>query len=439
MNHFEIKDGVLHAEDCAVDAIARSVGTPVYIYSEATLRRHYRVFSQALGAHQVLIGPSGAKPLVAYAVKANSNLSVLKILGSEGAGADTVSEGEIRRALSAGIDPLKIIFSGVGKTNSELDYALKAAIGQFNVESESELFRLSQRAEALGVIATVTLRINPKIGAGGHAEITTGGEGDKFGLTPKDALRLYGQALPHIEMCGLSCHIGSQITDLSPLRATYMLMKGWVEQLRGEGHRVDRLDLGGGLGVPYFQSADPPHPTEFAQMVAEVMGGPNGGLGLDLIFEPGRLIAANAGILVSEVVSIHHRPNSGPSFLVVDAAMNDLLRPALYEAFHEIRPVCPQTDAVTCVYDVVGPVCETGDTFARNRALPQAKMGDLLAFMTAGAYGAVMSSEYNTRPLVPEILVSGANWTQIRKRPSYEDIFAREPIANWLETKSNSR
>jgi len=260
MNHFDIKNGVLHAEDCAVDDIARSVGTPVYIYSEATLRRHYRVFSDSLCAHQALYSDKGVKPMVAYAVKANSNLSVLTILGSEGAGADTVSEGEIRRALKAGIDPQKIVFSGVGKTNAELDFALKAGIGQFNVESESELLRLSQRAGAIGIKANVTLRVNPKIGAGGHAKITTGGEGDKFGLTPNDALRLYSQTHSFIQMRGLSCHIGSQITDLSPLRSTYVLMRQWVEQLRSQGLIVDRLDLGGGLGVPYFQTKDPPIP-----------------------------------------------------------------------------------------------------------------------------------------------------------------------------------
>jgi diaminopimelate decarboxylase len=422
MNHFELSGGELHCESVSLSAIAEAVGTPVYVYSTATLERHLTVFRDAFRAH-----PSLGEPLIAYAVKANSNVSVLKTLGDLGAGADTVSEGEIRRALAAGIPAERIVFSGVGKQRGELEFALKSGVGEINVESEPEMKLVAAVAADLGVRAPIAIRVNPDVSAGGHAKISTGKADSKFGVDFAEAARLYANAAnhAHLEPVGVTCHIGSQITDLEPLRAAYGRMRGLVEQLRGEGFAVERLDLGGGFGVPYFNQPEPPAPTEIAAMVAEVLKG----LRISLSFEPGRLIAANAGVLVSRVIHVHERVDR--RFLVLDAAMNDLIRPAMYEAFHDIRPVRPRSGE-PLAYDVVGPICETGDTFTRDRMLPPLQTGDLVAFMSAGAYGAAMSSEYNSRLLVPEVLVKGERWSVIRPRPTYDEMLAREPLADWL-------
>ena len=423
MNHFEFREGELWCEDVRLDRIAREVGTPVYVYSTATLERHYRVFRDALAAH-----PGLGEPLIAYAVKANSNLSVLKTLGALGAGADTVSQGEIRRALAAGIPATKIIFSGVGKTAQELAFALAAGVAQINVESAPELALLSRIAADMGARPAVAIRVNPDVGAGGHAKISTGTSESKFGVSLAEAEELYAAAAadPALDPVGVACHIGSQITDLAPLENAFGLMRALVERLRGGGHSVRRLDLGGGLGAPYFGQPDPPAPTDFAAMAARVLSG----LEIELAFEPGRVIAANAGVLLARVIHVNVRPD-GRRFAVLDAAMNDLIRPAMYEAYHDIRPVAPR-DGEALLHDVVGPVCESGDTFTRDRLLAPLAAGDLVAFMTAGAYGAVMAGEYNTRPLAPEVLVKGAAFAVVRPRPAYEEMLAREPIAPWL-------
>ena len=421
MNFFEVKDGELYCENVPLRRIAEEVGTPVYVYSTATLQRHYTVFQGAFTTRKVL---------VAYAVKANSNLSVLKTLGKLGAGADTVSEGEIRRALAAGIPPSRIVFSGVGKSRRELAFAVEIAVSEINVESEPELDALAEVAELLDARPQITIRVNPDVAAGGHAKIATGKSENKFGVSFSEAERLYAKAAasPHLNPIGVACHIGSQIDNLKPMAEAFAKMRGLVERLRGQGLPVERLDLGGGLGAPYFDLPAPPSPADFAAMVEAVMEG----LDIELVFEPGRVIAANAGILLSRVLHVHERPE-GRRFLVVDGAMNDLVRPAMYDAFHDIRPVSqPRPGANLAAYDVVGPVCETGDTFCRDRALPPLGAGDLIAFMTAGAYGATMSSEYNTRPLVPEVLVDGDTYAVVRPRPTYDEILAREPLAPWL-------
>jgi diaminopimelate decarboxylase len=426
VNHFEVRQGELWCEDVRLSEIAAETGTPTYVYSAATIRRHFGVFRDALAQHKDRLG----EPLIAYAVKANSNQSVVALLAGEGAGADTVSEGEIRRALAAGVPASKIVFSGVGKTDRELAFALDVGVYEINVEAEPELQRLEAIAAEKGVKAPVSFRVNPNVGAGGHAKITTGGKGDKFGVSPEEALRLYAHsaASPSLDPKGLAVHIGSQISDLTPLENAFKALRALAETLRGEGLSVERLDLGGGLGVPYFHQPDPPGPDAYADMVARVIGG----FGVQLSFEPGRLIVANAGVLLTRVIHVHGRPETGRRFLVLDAAMNDLVRPAMYEAFHDIRPVTVRDDAAFGAYDVVGPVCESGDTFARDRTLPEMDEGDLAAFMTAGAYGAVMGSEYNTRPMAAEVLVDGARWAVVRRRPTYDDMLAREPLAPWL-------
>ena len=423
MNHFELRGGELWCEDTPLARIAEAVGTPAYVYSTATLERHYLVFRDALRAH-----PQIGEPLVAYAVKALSNVSVLATLARLGAGADTVSEGEMRRALAAGVPPERIIFSGVGKTAAELAFALETGVAEINVESAPELALLSRIAGEKGVRPAIAIRVNPDVGAGGHAKISTGRSENKFGVSLEEAERLYAAAAadPHLRPVGVACHIGSQIIELGPLEAAFCKMRGLVEALRASGHAVERLDLGGGLGVPYFHQPDPPSPADFAAMAARTVGG----LGLQIAVEPGRVIAANAGVLLSRVIHIHARPD-GRRFLVLDAAMNDLIRPAMYEAYHDIRPVKPVAGEAGA-YDVVGPVCETGDTFSRDRPLPPLASGDLVAFMTAGAYGAVMASEYNTRPLAPEVLVRGAEFAVVRPRPTYDEMLAREPKAPWL-------
>ena len=427
MNHFEPIDGALACEDITLRAIAEAVGTPVYVYSSATLERHYLVLRDALVA-EGLRGEHGGEPLIAFAVKANSNVAVLKTLARLGAGADTVSEGEIRRALAAGVPPERIVFSGVGKTAAEIAFALKAGVSEINVESEPEMHLASKVAQSLGTRAVIAIRVNPDVSAGGHAKISTGKSDNKFGVSFSEAERLYAQASNNagLRPVGVTCHIGSQITDLAPMAEAFGKMKGLVLRLRAEGFGVERLDLGGGLGVPYFNQPTPPSPADYAHMIAATMGG----LDVAYSFEPGRMIAANAGVLLSTVQHIHERPE-GRKFAVLDAAMNDLIRPAMYDAYHDIRPVAPRPgEPVT--YDVVGPICETGDTFTRDRDLPPLQPGDLVAFMSAGAYGAVMSSEYNSRLLVPEVLVKGDQFAVIRPRPTYEDMLAREASAPWL-------
>lgn len=429
MNHFDYRPGPsgseLHCEDVPLSAIADEVGTPVYVYSTATLERHYAVLRDAFAAHADRLG----EPLIAYAVKANSNVAVLATLGRLGAGADTVSEGEIRRALAAGVPPERIVFSGVGKTARELAFALEVGVGEINVESEPELDLLAAIAGERGARPALAIRVNPDVGGGGHAKITTGAAHNKFGVSAAEATRLYAKAAadPRLRPLGLACHIGSQITDLTPLETAFRRMRALVEDLRASGLAVERLDLGGGLGVPYFNQPEPPSPADFAAMVARVVEG----LDVRLAFEPGRLIAANAGVLLASVIHVHERP-SGPRFLVLDAAMNDLLRPTLYDAFHDIRPLRARATDERRPYDVVGPVCETGDTFTRDRPLPPLAAGDRIAFMSAGAYGAAMASEYNSRPLVPEVLVHGPDWAIVRPRPTYEDMLARESRPPWL-------
>ncbi|HYD45630.1 MAG TPA: diaminopimelate decarboxylase [Phenylobacterium sp.] len=422
MNHFELRGGELWCEDVRLSEIAGQVGTPAYVYSTATLERHYTVLRDALA------GAGLGTPLIAYAVKANSNVSVLATLARLGCGADTVSEGEIRRALAAGVPPERIVFSGVGKTRAELAFAITTGVAEINVESEPELNLLIEVAAELGARPAIAIRVNPDVAAGGHAKISTGKAENKFGVSFAEAARLYAKASnnAHVRPVAVACHIGSQITDLAPFEAAFGKMRGLVEQLRAEGLTVERLDLGGGLGAPYFDAPEPPAPAAFAAMVAKVMAG----LDIEFAFEPGRMIAANAGVLLARVLHIHERPE-GRRFLVLDAGMNDLIRPAMYESYHDIRPVRPREGAALA-YDVVGPICETGDTFTRERPLPPLEGGDLVAFMTAGAYGAVMSSEYNSRPLVPEVLVKGGEFAVVRRRPSYEEMLASEARAPWL-------
>lgn len=418
MNHFDYRGGVLHAEDVAIPEIAAAVGTPVYVYSTATLLRHFEVFAGAV--------PEGS--LVAYAVKANGNLAVIRTLAEAGAGADVVSEGELRRALAGGVAPEKIVFSGVGKTEAELAFAVETGIYQINVESEPELEALNRVAAAKGAVAPIVIRVNPDVDALTHAKISTGKGENKFGVPidrmPELAARC--AALPGVALKGIAVHIGSQITDLAPMEAAYRRVFEMIETLRAAGHAIERADLGGGLGVPYVMNdPHPPLPDEYGAMVRRISAGKN----LRLTFEPGRLIVANAGILVARAVYV--KRGASRDFLVLDAGMNDLIRPAMYEAHHDIVPVV-RHGRPEQAYDVVGPVCETGDTFARGRVLDGFEAGELAAILTAGAYGAAQASEYNTRPLAPEVLVNGADWSVIRARPSYEEMLARDRLPAWL-------
>jgi len=420
MHHFDYKDGVLCAEDVALDRLAEEVGTPFYCYSTATLERHYKVFAAAL--------PAGS--LVAFSVKANGNLAVLKTLARLGAGADVVSGGEMAKALAAGIPASKIVFSGVGKTREEMRAALEAGIYQFNVESEPELLALDDVARSLGKRAPITLRINPDVDAKTHAKITTGTAETKFGIPFDRAREAYAHAaaLKNLEIVGIDVHIGSQITDLEPFETAFKLVAELVATLRADGHAITRLDLGGGLGVPYeISNMAPPDPSEYGAMVARVTRG----LNCTLSFEPGRLIAANAGVLVSRVLYVKH--GEAKHFLIIDAGMNDLIRPAMYDAWHEIMSARePAPGAPRVRYDVVGPVCETSDLFAAGREMPELKSGDLVAILTAGAYGAVMAGDYNARPRVAEVLVRGSQWGIVRPRESYADLIAKDRIPDWL-------
>jgi diaminopimelate decarboxylase len=416
VNHFDWRDGILHCEGVSLAAIAEEVGTPAYVYSSATLERHYDVFKAAFAPRD---------PLIAFAVKANPNIAVLATLAAKGAGADTVSAGEIQRALKAGVPGERIIFSGVGKTEEELAFALRAGVHEINIESVAEMEALSRVAAGLNMAAPVAIRVNPDVGAGGHEKISTGKGDAKFGVSPDAALALYVRAHgdAHLAPKGLAVHIGSQIRDLVPLEAAFRLMRGLIERLRGDGLPVERLDLGGGLGVPYFNEPDPPSPAEYAAMVNRVTDG----FDIKLAFEPGRLIAANAGVLLSRVIRTQDRTRP---ILVIDAGMNDLLRPAMYEAFHDLKPVrAPR--APPQAYDIVGPICETGDTFARNRMLAPLADGDLVAFMSAGAYGASMASTYNARALVAEVLVRGDEFALVRRRWTVEEQLALETIPDW--------
>jgi len=421
MNHFDYRNGVLHAEAVNLFELAAAVGTPFYCYSTATLERHYRVFSEAF---------AGERVMVCYAMKANSNQSVLRTLARLGAGADVVSGGELKRALAAGIPPGKILFSGVGKTEAELRAALAADILCINIESEPELELLSRLASETGRIARISVRVNPDVDAGTHAKISTGKSENKFGIPLARAREVYARAakLPGIEVTGTDVHIGSQITDLSRMETAFRILSEFVQSLRADGHTISHVDFGGGLGIPYYMDrAAPPAPDAYAAMVKRVAHN----LGCTLMFEPGRMIVGNAGILVTRVIYVKH--GDAKNFIIIDAAMNDLIRPTLYEAHHDILPVMQATkDARTIVADVVGPVCESGDYLALDRTLAEPKAGDLLAIMTAGAYGAVQSGTYNTRALVPEVLVKDDQYAVVRPRIDVDALIAMDKPAPWL-------
>jgi diaminopimelate decarboxylase len=421
MDHFLYRGGALHAEDVPLSEIAASVGTPFYCYSTATLERHFRLFDEAL---------EGMDHLVCYAMKAASNVAILKTLAALGAGMDVVSGGEYLRARAAGVPGERIVFSGVGKTEAEMRLALEGGVRQFNVESEPEMEALNRVALDLGKVAPITVRVNPDVDAKTHAKIATGKSENKFGIPISRAREVYAHAarLPGLRVVGIDVHIGSQLTDLEPFRLAYRKVAELAEVLRADGHRIERLDLGGGLGIPYERNnAAPPLPIDYGGMIREELGH----LGCEIEIEPGRLIVGNAGIMVSEVIYV--KEGEGRDFLILDGAMNDLIRPAMYDAHHDIVPVVePAPGTESRAYDVVGPVCETGDTFARQRPLPALKAGDLVAFRSAGAYGAVMASEYNTRPLIPEVLVKGDQFAVIRRRPTFDEMINRDTIPEWL-------
>ena len=421
MDHFLYRDGALHAEDVPVSEIAAAVGTPFYVYSTATLTRHFQLFQDAL---------SGLDHTICFAMKSLSNQAVLKTLADLGAGMDVVSGGEYARAVAAGVPGDRIVFSGVGKTREEMTQALQGGIRQFNVESEPEMETLSAVATELGRTAPITIRVNPDVDAKTHAKIATGKSENKFGIPISRAREVYARAaaLPGLEIVGIDVHIGSQLTDIEPFRTAFTKVADLTRALRAEGHDIRRLDLGGGLGIPYTRVNEaPPLPFDYGAMIRETVGD----LGCEIEIEPGRLISGNAGLLVSRVIYV--KSGEDREFLILDGAMNDLLRPAMYDAHHDIVPVVePAPGADTSAYDVVGPVCESGDTFAKGRHLPQLGAGDLVAFRSAGAYGAVMASEYNTRPLIPEGLVKGDQFAVIRPRPTFDEIIARDKLPEWL-------
>ncbi len=421
MDHFIYRNGTLHAEDVAIPAIAAAVGTPFYVYSTATLTRHFRLFEEALAP---------LPHLVCFAIKSLSNVAVLKTLAALGAGMDVVSIGEYLRAKAAGVPGDRIVFSGVGKTRAEMRMALEGGIRQFNVESEPELLALGEIAAGMGLSAPVAIRVNPDVDAKTHEKIATGKSENKFGIPIARAREVYAMAarLPGIEVVGVDVHIGSQLTDLAPFEEAFRKVADLTRALRADGHRIRRLDLGGGLGIPYARSNEvPPLPSDYGAMIRRTVGD----LGCEIEIEPGRLISGNAGLLVASVIWL--KEGEGRDFLILDAAMNDLVRPSMYGAHHDILPVSePAPGAETHPYDVVGPVCETGDTFAKARMLPVLAEGDLVAFRSAGAYGAVMASEYNSRPLVPEVLVHGDQFAVIRARPSYDAMLNSDSIPSWL-------
>ncbi len=421
MDHFLYKNGVLHAEDVAIPDIVAAVGAPFYVYSTATLTRHFQLIDDAL---------DGLDHIVCYAMKAASNQAILKTLAQLGAGMDVVSGGEYARARAAGVPGDRIVFSGVGKTRDEMRMALSGGIRQFNVESEPEMVVLSELAQEMDVQAPITIRVNPDVDAKTHAKIATGKSENKFGIPISRAREVYAQAaaLPGIDVIGIDVHIGSQLTQLEPFEMAYQKVAELTESLRADGHNIRRLDLGGGLGIPYTRSNEsPPLPSDYGAMVKRVLGH----LECEIEIEPGRLIAGNAGLLVSQVIYV--KEGEDRKFLILDAAMNDLIRPAMYEAHHDIDPIIePQAGEERAIYDVVGPVCESGDTFAKGREMAQMSAGDLVAFRSAGAYGAVMSSEYNTRPLIPEVLVNGSEFAVIRPRPSFDEMINRDTIPEWL-------
>ena len=425
MRHFDYKDGNMFAEDVPLDRIAAEVGTPVYVYSTATFTRHYRVFADSF---------SDTQSLIAYSVKANSNIAVLATLAAQGAGADVVSGGELKRALVAGIPASKIVFSGVGKARSEMRDALTANIRVFNVESLAELRVLNEVALEMGKTAPIAFRVNPDVTAGGHAKISTGKKENKFGIAWSQAEEAYNEAarLPGIEIVGVDVHIGSQISDLAPFETAIIKVSGLIKRLRAAGHKISSFDIGGGLGIPYGNNAAaPPPPSEYAALVKRLTAD----LDVELIFEPGRMIAGNSGILLSEVLYV--KRGEDRDFLIIDAAMNDLLRPALYDAYHDIEPVRQGDMDHIETYDVVGPVCESGDTFTKGREMPRLESGDLIVLHSAGAYGASQASQYNTRPLIPEVLVNGDEYAIIRPRPTVEDILKTESLPDWLTKHEN--
>lgn len=421
MDHFLYKNGELHAEDLPLREIAASVGTPFYCYSRATLERHFRLFDEALNP---------MPHLVCYAVKAASNQAILTLLGRLGAGMDVVSGGEYARARAAGVPGDRIVFSGVGKTRAEMEQVLGGGVRQVNLESEPEMRLLSKVASEMGVEVSVTVRVNPDVDARTHAKIATGKSENKFGIPIARASEVYAEAaaLPGLRVVGIDVHIGSQLTELEPFELAYGKVAELTQRLRGEGHQISRLDLGGGLGIPYERSnSAPPLPVDYGALVQRTLGH----LDCEIEIEPGRLIAGNAGVLVSKVIYV--KSGEGRNFLILDAAMNDLVRPAMYDAWHDIVPLTePAAGAEGTTYDVVGPVCETGDTFARGREMAALAAGDLVAFRSAGAYGAVMASEYNSRPLIPEVLVDGDHMAVIRARPSFEEMIARDIVPEWL-------
>ena len=425
MRHFDHQDGEMYAEGVPLSRIAAEVGTPVYVYSTATFTRHYRVFADSF---------SDIEALIAYSVKANSNIAVLATLAEQGAGADVVSGGELKRALVAGIPANKIVFSGVGKTRAEMEDALHAGIRVFNVESLAELHVLNQTALDMDKIAPVAFRVNPDVTAGGHAKISTGKKENKFGIAWSQAEATYAEAaaLPGIEIVGVDVHIGSQIADLAPFEAAIVKVSGLIKRLRAAGHKINSFDIGGGLGIPYGNNAAaPPPPSEYAALVKRLTSD----MDVEMIFEPGRMIAGNSGVLLSEVLYV--KRGEDRDFLIIDAAMNDLLRPALYDAYHDIEPVRQGDLDHMETYDVVGPICESGDTFTKGREMPKLESGDLVVLHSAGAYGAAQASQYNTRPLVPEVLVNGDEYAVIRARPSVEDILKTESLPNWLTKHVN--
>jgi diaminopimelate decarboxylase len=421
MDHFTYRHGNLHAEDVAIADIAASVGTPFYIYSTATLTRHYQLFTEAL---------SPLPHVVCFSIKSLSNIAVLKTLAGLGAGMDVVSMGEYLRAKAAGVPGERIVFSGVGKTRTEMRAALEGGIRQFNVESEPELRALSEVATSLGARAPITIRVNPDVDAKTHEKIATGKSENKFGIPIARASEVYAEAarLPGIDVVGIDVHIGSQLTDLAPFEQAYLKVADLTRQLRAEGHNIQRLDLGGGLGIPYQHSNEaPPLPMDYGALIKRCVGD----LGCEVQIEPGRLISGNSGLMVAGVIYV--KSGEGRDFLILDAAMNDLIRPAMYGAHHDIIPVVePAPGVEQSVYDVVGPVCETGDTFAKSRPLPPIAEGDLVAFRSAGAYGAVMASEYNTRPLIPEVLVHQDQFAVIRARPTFDEILNRDTLPVWV-------